>query len=336
MGKLDGVDEGRQVAHPIRLPLLEIVVVEDADELRLERLDLRLHARQRRGRGIGHRRVHVLVELGAVAAERVDQHVCADELVLGHLDRRERVLLVASVSNGAASSTRTVSSAVIAAVELHALEGHGPRAAGADRHRLRLGERGRAEHQRQRRGRSGIGVELVDVRDDVDRSRRERLLRRVHGRDDEIGAELRDPVATQDPRPRRLQLADVQLHSTAVPRSSGPRSIVATAAAGIDGLQVDDPVRSFSVSTPLVRSAGSGRARTRRTPERAAVGTAGTVIVRSPPAGPVSAVSCSTSSPSAAAAGPPSSECDEDASSRGSQTWLPSEISPASPAPLVG
>ena len=158
-------------------------------------------------------RVDVLVELGAVAAER-----------LGRARSRGRArarsprscasaaLFVASVSNGAASSTRTVSSAVIAVSSFtpSKVTACVPPAATVTVFGSASGRR--AEHQRQRRRRAGVGVQLGDVRDDVDRPRRERLLRRVHGRDDKVRAELRDPVATQDPCPRRLLLADVHLH----------------------------------------------------------------------------------------------------------------------------
>ena len=212
MGELDGVDERREIAHPVRLPLLEVVVVEDADELRLERLDLRLHARQRRGRGIRHGRVHVLVELGAVAAERVDEHVRADELVLGHLDcvrasvvrrvglERRRLL----DPNGQLRGHRRL--------ELHALEGHRLRRARRDRHRLRFGDGRGAEHQGQRRRRARLVVQLLDVGDDVDSPRREGLLWCVDGCDDEVGPKPRDRVAPQDRRPRRLVVTDVHLH----------------------------------------------------------------------------------------------------------------------------
>ena len=64
--------------------------------------------------------------------------------------------------------------------EFHVGEGDRRACARLHRHRLRLRHRGRPGHQRQRRRGARLAVSLLEVRDDVDRPRREGLRGRVH------------------------------------------------------------------------------------------------------------------------------------------------------------
>ena len=204
----DDLHERRVVLRPLgkrAVPVpVPVVVVEDPHELRLERLHLLLDvavAAFRRPRR--DRRVEVVVELGAVADERRGRarsrgrararspRPCAARRCSS---RRSRTAQPSSIS--------TESSADIAVVELHSRE-LARRAARRHRHRLRLGERGRAEHQPQRGRRTDVPVELGDIRDHVDRPRRERLRRRVDGRDDEIRPQSRDRSPPEQDEPSR-------------------------------------------------------------------------------------------------------------------------------------
>jgi hypothetical protein len=194
LGKPDYVHEGRVVLLPGRCPArvddpvpIPVVVVEDADELRLECLDLVLDVdvlgagRPRRDRG-----VEVVVELRAVADERREEHVpLARKLVLGHVDGQR-----AGVVGRVRLARRRLADAD---AQLHAARRReGERSEldeGAtvciDRHLLRVA-RARERRERHLGGGANVAVQLLHDRLHGDRSRRQRLqgLDLLH---DEVG-----------------------------------------------------------------------------------------------------------------------------------------------------
>ena len=160
------------------------------------------------------------------------------------------------------------------------------------RHRddLRLGDRSRAEHQRQPRRRGGLAVDLGDVGDDLDRSRRQRLRRRSHGRDHQVGAQPCRRRAANDERPRRRLSSTCTCTSSRVPRTTGPRSIVAT------------PSRTTTF-VRWIMSTSVAPGASRRTWTCSSTRNAGASSIASvPPCGPVRAVSFSAGSAARAGA----------------------------------
>ena len=174
-------------------------------------------------------RVDVLIELRAVAAECVDEHIRTDELVLGHLDRAR-----AGVVRRVGLERRRVLD------PNRQFRGHRCRSSftPSNDHRPSCCRRRpspssprpgrRAKHQRQRRRCAGVGIQLRDVGHHVDRaSSRAFAPRRMQSRDDEVRAEHRRRGTPQDTRSRRLRSRTCSWTMTAVPRSSEAISTVA-------------------------------------------------------------------------------------------------------------
>ena len=80
--------------------------------------------------------------------------------------------------------------------------------AGRHRHRDRPRERTQVAGKRDVRRRAGVAVDLGDVRRDVDGRVEQRLQRRVHRRDDQVGAHQQPRRGLDDVRPRRRPRLD--------------------------------------------------------------------------------------------------------------------------------
>ena len=201
--ELHDLDERRRVLAPVGdvapRVLLPDVVVEDADELRLERLRLRLHVGQLARRHRRDGRVEVLVELRAEAVEARDEQPRARELVFGDVDGH-----VARVVRRIGLGRRNVADAD-RQLRRHRRRQRDPaevdRNACAVRHvQGLLGEHRRPPGQRDRRVGADVPVQLCEHGMHVDRSRRESLERRLHRRHHEVRPKQRLRDAADDVR----------------------------------------------------------------------------------------------------------------------------------------
>ena len=117
--------------------------------------------------------------------------------MLGHLDRASSRRCWSRRSRTAPRSSTAPQLSRHRGRQIHSGELDRDAAALRHRHRLRLGERRRPEHQPERGRRTDVAVQLGDVGDHVDRPRRERLRRCLDGRDDEIRPQPGDRGPTE-------------------------------------------------------------------------------------------------------------------------------------------